>query len=348
MGTFRQDATATLLKDGRVLIAGGSWAGGSGPCPDPEGVLESAEIYDPKTGTFSLTGTMTAARCGHTATRLADGRVLIVGGEGVGIDRTYLASAEIFDPVSGIFSPTGAMAVSREEHTATPLPDGRVLIVGGDQGILEQEDLVLATAEIYDPASGKFSGTGPLKTARSGHMASQLTDGSVLIAGGFGRLSVLASVEIYDPATGKFHSTGSMSTARVQATATVLLDGRVLVAGGAEGASGTLPASAETYDLKTGRFSGTGSMTVARSRHTATLLQDGRVLIAGGDSPVQLATAGVYVTTGEVYDPASGIFSDAGRMTGMRAEHTATLLQDGRVLIEGGWGAPSPAELYQP
>jgi hypothetical protein len=330
MGHARGSHTATLLTDGRVLIAGGN---------DDSGVQASAELFDPATGTFSPTGSMTLSRHGHTATRLSDGRVLIAGGLSAhGTTAVYFASAELYDPATGKFSPTGLMADAHYGHTSTLLADGRVLIAGG------QRDL----AELYDPATGKFSTTGSMTVYREDNTATLLPDGRVLVTGGDNLSSdALASAELYDPATGKFSPTGSMSIARAVHSATLLPTGLVLIAGGWTNPSvtGTL-ASAELYDPATGKFSPTGSMAQVRYQASATLLSDGRVLVAGGaDSSVKsLATA-------EAYDSATGKFSAAGSMTVAVYDHTATLLSDGSVLIAGGEGysgVVASAELWRP
>ncbi len=200
--TARELHTATVLSDGRVLIAGGV------DMDIPE-VLVSAELYDAATGTFSPTGPMATARAGHTATLLSDGRVLIAGGRNLdgGRDWIALSSAELYDPATGTFSPTGPMATARTGHTATLLSDGRVLIAGGDAG-----GDVVTTAELYDPKTGTFSPTGSLATARELHTATLLSDGRVLIAGGSDGSRDLASAELYDAKTGAFSPTGSMST----------------------------------------------------------------------------------------------------------------------------------------
>jgi hypothetical protein len=274
--------TATLLSDGRVLITGGMTGGGA---------VASAELYDPKTGTFSATGSMATSRYGHTATLLSDGRVLIAGGWNGGGN---VASAELYDPKSGIFSSTGSMATARYGHTATLLSDGRVLIAGG----VNRYGGYASSVELYDPKTGAFNSTGSMATARYGHTATLLSDGRVLIAGGVNRYGGYASsVELYDPKTGAFSATGSMTTARYGHTATLLSDGRVLIAGGVSG-SGDAVASAEVYDPKTGAFNSTGSMATDRYDHTATLLSDGRALITGGKNG-----SGDAVASAEVYTP---------------------------------------------
>ena len=327
MANERADSTATLLSDGRVLVAGG-WDGSLGKS------LATAEMYDPATGSFSQTGSMTVARDFHTATLLPDGRVLVAGGYD---GSAALATAELYDPNTGTFSLTGSMAAARGYDTATLLPDGRVLIAGGGP-----DPAGLASAELYDPKTGRFSPTGSMTTARWLHTASLLPDGRVLIAGG-ARQGVLATAEIYSPKTGTFSPTGSMTGPRYNHTATVLSDGRVLVAGGYHACSQSaceVVSSAELYDPKTGSFRATGPMTGGRAQYTATLLSDGRVLIAGGAGNGPLATA-------ELYDPATGTFSPTGSMADSHYDHTATLLSYGDVLIAGGYG-PASAELYTP
>jgi hypothetical protein len=169
MGTGRVGQTATLLGNGKVLIAGG-WTG-SQP-------TATAELYDPGTGTFSQTGSMTSARAGHTATALQDGRVLITGGlttYHAGPDQLGTDTAEIYNPATGLFQVTGSMAVARWLHTATLLPNGMVLVVGDS-----------VVSELYDPVAKSFSPSAPSETNRSGHSATLLQNGNVLVIGGFG------------------------------------------------------------------------------------------------------------------------------------------------------------------
>jgi hypothetical protein len=332
MITGRGFHTATRLDDGRVLIAGGL---GSNYHAD----LASAELYDPQTGAFSPTGSMSTARDGHTATLLADGRVLVVGGQdGSG---AVLASAELYDPATDTFSPTGSLATPRTSDTATLLLDGRVLITGGFTGSAS-----LASAELYDPATGTFSPTGSMSTPRYLQSATLLADGRVLIAGGGdlnpGHPGTLASAELYDPQTGRFSATGSMITARFGPITARLLDGRVLIAGGGDN---QYP-QAELYDAGSGTFSATGSasapINMGRSlSDLAILLLDGRVLLlpeSGEDS---------------LYEPETGTLIPAGpaNTDGI----TATLLADGRVLVAGGalcemgaCDAYDTAQLYNP
>jgi hypothetical protein len=234
--------TATLLLDGRVLVAGGAGSAG---------ILASAEIYDPKSGKFTATGSMKVSRYRHTATLLADGRVLIAGGySGEGRAATSIAESELYNPSTGTFSATGSMTTARDEHTATPLANGRVLIAGGYAGSYangSDPSKALASAELYDPSTGKFSPTGSMTQARWwGHTATRLIDGRVLIAGGWGAKTIdFGDADLYNPSTGKFTTTGWMSSARYGATATLLSDGRVLIAGGSD--SATVWASADLY-----------------------------------------------------------------------------------------------------
>jgi hypothetical protein len=296
---------------------------GASPAARP---IDASSDADP--GGISLGPSMEAARAIHTATRLRDGRVLIAGGSN---EQTTEASAELFDPGSGRFAPTGSMSVARSSHTATLLRDGRVLIVGGYGADGER----LASAELYDPTTGSFSATGSMPSPRADQTATLLSDGRVLIAGGTGPgYTFLSSALLYRPETRTFVPTGSMSVPRESHTATLLRDSRVLVAGGHAGRHEAIRiyASAEIYDPATGRFRQAGDMTIPRHKHDAILLRDGRVLVVGGSD--ERDDAGLYRST-ETFDPTTGSFDEAGRLHDGRYKmrDTAMRLADGRVLV---------------
>jgi len=235
---------------------------------------------------------------------------------------------------------TGSLKTARFHHTATLLPDGRVLVVGGEQG----RGSPLASAELYDPATGTFSDTSSLSTARDGHTATLLPNGLVLVAGGRRTHpgGSLASAELYDPATGTWSPTGSMNEGRVFHTATLLPSGLVLVAGGRQ--TGIPLASAELYDPVTGTWSPTGSFDTGRVFHTANLLANGKLLIAGGQD-----SAFTELASAQLYNPATGIWSTTGSLNIARFDHTGTLLSNGMVLVAGGNpNELDSAELYDP
>jgi Galactose oxidase, central domain len=329
-------ATAAVI--GVIMVGGAFYLARPGepavgpPAPTPTASPRPSQAAGTPTPT-SPPGPMGAGRQIHTATRLVDGRVLVAGG--YASNDFSLESATLYDPADDTFAPTGSLAAARGMHTATRLADGRVLIAGGGPASWSIGGAYLASAELYDPATGTFSPTGPMTTTREDHTATLLADGRVLITGGDDVGShAVASAELYDPGTGTFSATGTMTTARGFHTATLLDDGRVLVVGGAAAAwsPGPYLASAELYDPTTGTFSSTGSMSVGRVYHIATLLADDRVLVAGG--------GGEYVdqslASAELYDPDTGSFSSTGSMTAGRVYESATLLPDGRVLIAGG------------
>jgi hypothetical protein len=214
--------TATLLDNGKVLIAGGD---------DGTTSLTASELYDPASQKFIATGEMSIGRTDCTATRLANGKVLIAGGFQLLPDfsGSVLDTAEIYDPVTGSFSLTGTMTSTREMHTATLLLDGRVLITGG----VNNDEGVLDTAEFYDPATGLFSAAGHMTTSRYGHLAAPLGDGDVLIAGGVDDAgSSLNSAELFVASTHEFTKVSAMPHDRFYVGATPLSDSEILVAGG--------------------------------------------------------------------------------------------------------------------
>jgi hypothetical protein len=292
---------------------------------------------------------MTVGRGYHAAALLADGRILVLGGFAAGSE--MLATAELFDPTTGIFSPTGPMAKARSSGpAATRLVDGRILVTGGFDG-----RTTIAAAELFDPATDTFVATGPMTEGRIYATATLLVDGRVLVTGGGGDHGGLASAELYDPGSRTFTVAGPMTTARTGHTATLLIDGRVLVVGGTpnktgapEGAGPCL-ASAEIFDPRTNTFKATGHMADARCGQAAAPLGDGRVLVTGGGAvygdPTPFASA-------EIYDPKTGKFSRTGPMAVARIGQTATRLADGRILVAGGNDAGyhpfASAELFDP
>ncbi|HET9697978.1 MAG TPA: kelch repeat-containing protein [Terriglobales bacterium] len=268
MSTVRVFHTATILQDGKVLVAGGG--------------KSTAELYDPATETFALTGAMLSARSFHSATLLTNGKVLIAGGQGTG--GQPLTTAELYDPATATFSATGNMATSRMGHTATLLQDGTVLIAGG-----RADNAALATAEIFDPVKGTFASVGNMTTERTFHRASLLANGKVLLTGGTTNGAQAKSADIYDPSMQKFTATGNMMVSRDSHVSILLADQTVLVTGGY--VTGADDYVAEIYDPATGTFHQTGSMTAGRILAAATVLQDGRVFVVGGSD---LSTAELY------------------------------------------------------
>jgi hypothetical protein len=309
----RSGQSATLLPDGRVLIAGGMRRN--------QDFYKSAELYDPATGKFRFTGEMSVGRVGQASVLLRTGKVLIAGGW-VGMGGTD--SAELYDPATGKFTAIAKMTVRRGRPSATLLDDGDVLIAGGE----ERDNQAVASAEIFHVKTLTFLATGAMHHARVSHTATLLKDGNVLIAGGYSD-GVTSSAEIYDPHKATFTETGALASARCKHTAGLLPDGRVLIAGGSDsrGWNGNLN-SAEIYDPKTAKFTPGPAMNDARFKlpEEAAQLPSGKLLIAGGSKRV------------EVFDPASAKFlAAAGEMNDSWHYASETKLRDGSVLLAGGY-----------
>ena len=338
LATGRNLHTATLLFDGRVLIVGGETS-----TVHPDGSVSnepiaSTETYDPATRKFRRVAPMLEPRVDHTATLLADGRVLVAGGASQerppgcdgGCDFS-LATTELFDPATNAWTAGGNLNVARSSAAATLLPDGRVLLAGGyDHG----GGRSLASSELFDPATGIWKRTGDLRDpgAASAWAATILLfDGSVVAIGGpDGRGGTLPS-ERYHQATGMWTVSGAMPAA-LSGTATRLLDGRVLVSGN----PGDPPAgsSAAIFDPTTDLWTATGALATPRTGQATTILPDGRVLTVGG---YDMSANGGLSTT-ELFDPASGTWSAGRSLSSGRSNATATLVEGGSVLLVGGNG----------
>ncbi len=349
----RKFHTAELLQDGRVLVVGGQ--------DRKLTPLASAELYDPETAKWSLTGSMSVPRREHSTVVLADGRVLAMGG--LDENRKALASAEIYDPQTGEWAPVANMDVARRGHRALLLSDGRVLVFGGRQisvRLLESDSLQMV--ETFDPASGEWTNAADMKVGHIGLEAVVLQDGRVLVTGGMttagaetasavqsdssgedagatGRSPRTSGPEMYDPTAGEWSQSG-FARATMSHTLTLLDDGLVVQAGGFGGVAAAGVPNIELFDPRSDEW-GTGPpMADGRMFHTATLLKDGKLLLIGG--------TGVEgnLRSAEVFDPNARTWTPAGRTSVARSGHTATLLQDGTVLVAGGGSAQ--AELFHP
>jgi hypothetical protein len=279
-------------------------------------------------------------------TLLSTGKVLAAGGS---FPRAEIsAEADLYDPETGQWTTTGAMLVARFGHTATLLPTGKVLVVAGEGfGSEPLSTRTLASAEIYDPATGQWHATGSLSNARVFHTATLLASGQVLVVGGGDeRGNPMSSAELYDPVAGTWTPAAPMLAARTFHTATLLRSGAVLIAGGL-GTGFTALTEAELYDPAAGTWRRTGSLLFPHVAHTATQLPSGRVLVVGGSvvGPVPMPIANT-----ELFDPESETWSDAGCLVQAREGHTATLLLSGAVLVaaglDPGLNPLSSAELY--
>ena len=298
LNTAHAGFTATLLTNGKVLVAGGALTCASAP-------LSSAEIYDPATRTWSYTGSLIRPRYDHTATLLPNGKVLVAGGTASDDTNPDIFSAELYDPATGTWSGTGSLNSIYGPHTATLLKNGKALAVGGYGAY---------AAEIYDPATGRWTETGIPNTIRYGYLAAPLPNGKALFVGGNDIDNNIASAELYDPDTGRWSVTGSLNTIRDISSATLLTNGKVLVIGCGDVIC--LRKYAEIYDPASGTWSNTGAP--SSYAWPAILLPNGKVL-----SPQRGYS--------ELYDPATGRWSST---TGLNVGiGNPTLLSDGNVLF---------------
>jgi galactose oxidase-like protein/Kelch motif protein len=325
---------ATLLQNGLVLVAGGD---------DSNGLVASAELYNPANGQWTATGSMNTA---GVLTPLQNAQVLLTG-----------ADTELYNPSTGVWAATGNMSTARYAYTQTLLPNGKVLVAGGqEKSCVNAPCPDLSSTELYDPSNRTWTPTGSMNTARSGHTATLLANGLVLVAGGYNGTSALGSTELYNPGTGQWTATGSMNTARARQYAVLLANGQPLVLFGSN--SGTaLVTSTELYDPATDKWTVNGSTgATAQFGFSVTLLNTGKVLIAGGDTCHYPRPGCPSVTTAELYDPSVGASTFTGSMNVARSGHLALLLPNGQVLVAGGetqnnvgkFSMTNTAELYTP
>jgi hypothetical protein len=315
ISTPRAAHQATLLDTHAVLLTGGC----SGVSCSP--VERSAELVDARTGQAATTGAMGVPRVAHAATRLTDGRVLVVGGW---TGSAATATAEVFDPETRRFSALGEMGTPRMDATVTPLAEGSALVVGGAAATNQP----LATAELFE--RDRFAAVVALGEPRAHHAAVRLADGRVLVVGGqTGRGRATASAEIYDPATGRFSPTGSLQGPRCKHAALLLRDGRVMViAGSTDCNEQRRIAQTEIWNPGTGRFSMGPALLNPRYKivSAAAVTAGGEVVIAGDASDV------------EIWSPGSPAFVKAAGTLGKNfAFSTATPLPTGALLVTGGY-----------
>ncbi len=295
-------------------------------------------VSEPTLGEITETAKLSEARAHHSATRLSDGTVVVIGGmERNGV---FFDTAEVFNPKTNKFTTArGKMTRPRVGHTATLLPGGKILIVGGWSNRNAPE----ATAEIYDPATEKFTPIGSTHLPLSGHIAAFLDNGKVLIAGGSDGKVAHSDFQLFDPASNSFSVAGKMPGPRNAPAVSKLSDGRILLTGG-ESTRGQILKSGETYDPRSNKFASTGPMNVVRYKHDSILLGDGRVLIFGGSD--NRDWNGQY-RSAEIYNPKTNRFSPTGDMnfTRFKVEGSAVLLENGKVFIGGG---NKTAEIFDP
>jgi hypothetical protein len=307
----RDGATATLLDNGEVLVAGGEDA-------VTQGSLSDAELYDPSTGTFSETGALNTGRGFAAAALLANGEVLVAGG--ISNLPSALSSAELYDPTTQSWSSTTPMNAGGVKLTATKLASGDVLVTGFGS----------SPPEVYDPVHATWTDTGPLPVLDEDATATLLGNGDVLAAGG-----TTTAAALYDPGTNSWSATGAMKAAQEGPTATLLGNGKVVVAGGEDPRQFTPLKTSEEYSPAAGTWSLTpGQLQVPRDGQAAVELAGGNALVVGGCSEV--CDSRQLTATTEEFDASVGYWFSAGSMIQARVDPSATLLGDGDVLVAGG------------
>ncbi|KYF67507.1 Kelch repeat-containing protein [Sorangium cellulosum] len=322
-----------------LAMAASGCSGGDGDAASPE--LASAA---PRVGArgealrthpiWAPAGSMISGRHLHTATLLANGKVLVTGGRGADTDWRYWASAELYSPATNAWTAAASMSAVRFEHAAARLQSGKVLVTGGRDAL----ERALASAELYDPATDTWTAVSPMVLARHGHSATQLLNGKVLVVGGGN------GTELYDPATDTWTIDDAAGVGRDLHSVTVLRDGKVMVL-----REGLYP---RLYDPVTNTWTTGRSMREPREGHAAALLPSGKVLVTGGINE----KTGRYFSSALAYDPVADAWTDAGSMSHGRALHTATRLPGGKVLVVGSYDgleeegshALASTDLYDP
>jgi hypothetical protein len=303
--------------NGAVLAAGDEPS-----CGIEATVSDTAELWLPRKGRWARADRMPVARTMTTLIGLADGRAMVTGGA----NQQYVAKSGtvVYDPERRAWSRSGNLNTARMEFAAAPLADGGVLVAGGLLIGFAQDPRWLRTAERWDPRTGRWSEVRPLARPRTDAEAVTLSDGRVLVVGGFDGDMPVATAEIFDPATGRWRAAGRLSAPRDGFSMVALTDGGALVVGGSLVDSGGRASRAERFDPVTRSWSRDKGASPIGERPAAVVLGDGRVLVVSGR---------VAMT----YDPATRRWTDTARLPGGMWEASAVLLRDGSVLVGGGW-----------
>ncbi|WP_165956410.1 Kelch repeat-containing protein [Kribbella antibiotica] len=334
------DTSAVLLNNGKVLLAGGE--------DGRRNALNSAMLFDAGSSTWTPTGSLQTGRRLHAVAKLDDGRVLVSGGVAgaLAAPATGIATAEIYNPDTGTWSPAAPMRTARFSHSATVLPGGKVLVAGGCAVRSGDSHRALRSAEIYDPATDQWTELAPMTDGRFGHPAVYLpTVKKVLVAGGVitagrGQYAALGYCELFDPVTGTWTPTGSLAAPRKAHQATVLADGTVLVTGG--DIPGVLldwtiqPYSqwtCERFNPATGTWSRDTDLPWGLSHHRVVKLSSGKLVVIGGTDD---GTFDIGYQTVAAYDPASKVWTPAADLKTGRWAPAVALLAGDKVLVAGG------------
>ena len=314
MATARYRFTVTRLNDGRVLASGGA---------NPFQIFNSAELYDPVTATWSSTAnTMIYPQADHTATLLADGRVLVAGG-GV---------SELFDPANNTWTASENMIADRAYHTAVLLGSGNVLVMAG----LENRSPYsrLSSCEIYDVSNGSWMQTGSMAVTRTNHVAIMLSNGSVLVAGGYNGSQNLKTCEVFDPSSGSWAATGDMAVSRSGHQLARLNATSLLCMSGAD-VNNTNVVSCEVYNELNGLWSATADLATPHGGGAATILPNGDVLLTSGGG-VSNAFTRPLTNSCEIFLRAKMQWFTTASLSTARVTHGSVLLTNGTVLVVGG------------